>query len=77
MAGGRTVEVRDGGPGPAPDDYDVVFERGAIHERYRERRGAGGAGLALAHGLVTRMGGMIAATPADEGGVRFTVRSPA
>jgi signal transduction histidine kinase len=75
--GSGVVELRDGGPGLAADDYAVVFERGALHERYRERRGAGGAGLALAHGLVTRMGGTIVAAPAAEGGVRFTVRLPA
>jgi signal transduction histidine kinase len=73
---GGVVEVRDGGPGLAPDDYRVVFERGALHQRYRERQGAGGVGLALAHGLVTRMGGTIDATPAPEGGVRFTARLP-
>ena len=74
---GGVVEVRDGGPGLAADDYRVVFERGALHERYRERRGAGGVGLALVHGLVTRMGGTIDVAPAPEGGVRFTVRLPA
>lgn len=76
-SGGGMLELRDGGPGLAADDYRVVFERGTLHERYRERRGAGGVGLALAHGLVTRMGGTIAAAPAPEGGVRFTVRLPA
>ena len=77
ISGGGVIELRDGGPGLAADDYRVVFERGVLHERYRERRGAGGAGLALVHGLVTRMGGEISAAPAMEGGVRFTVRLPA
>jgi len=73
-----SLQVRDGGPGLAPDDYAVVFDRGALHERYRGHRpvGAGGVGLALAHGLVTRMGGTIAAGPAPEGGACFTVRLP-
>ncbi len=52
------LQVRDGGPGLAPDDYAVVFDRGVLHERYRGRRpvGSGGVGLALVHGLVVRMG---------------------
>jgi two-component system, OmpR family, sensor kinase len=72
------LQVRDGGPGLAPEDYPVVFERGALHDRYRGRRpvGSGGVGLALVHGLVTRMGGSIRATPAPEGGACFTVAFP-
>jgi len=56
----------------------VVFERGALHERYRGHRpvGAGGVGLALVHGLVARMGGRITAAPAPEGGVAFTAALP-
>jgi K+-sensing histidine kinase KdpD len=69
------LQVRDGGPGLAQDDYAVVFDRGTLHERYRGHRpvGGGGVGLALVHGLVTRMGGTIAAEPAAEGGACFTV----
>jgi two-component system, OmpR family, sensor kinase len=72
------LQVRDGGPGLAPEDYPVVFERGALHDRYRGRRpvGSGGVGLALVHGLVTRMGGTIRAAPAPEGGACFTVSFP-
>ena len=72
------LQVRDGGPGLAPEDYPVVFERGALHDRYRGRRpvGSGGVGLALVHGLVTRMGGTITAAPAPEGGACFTVSFP-
>ncbi|MFC4950654.1 HAMP domain-containing sensor histidine kinase [Pseudonocardia sp. GCM10023141] len=77
-AGGE-LQVRDGGPGLAPEDYAVVFDRGALHARYERRRpvGVGGIGLALVHGLVTRMGGTIAAEQAVEGGACFTVRLPA
>ncbi len=72
---GGVLQVRDGGPGLAVDDYAVVFDRGALHERYRGHRpvGAGGVGLALVHGLVTRMGGTVAAERAPEGGACFTV----
>jgi signal transduction histidine kinase len=72
------LQVRDGGPGLAPEDYPVVFERGVLHDRYRGRRpvGSGGVGLALVHGLVVRMGATIRATPGPEGGACFTVAFP-
>jgi two-component system OmpR family sensor kinase len=70
------LQVRDGGPGLSPDDYRVAFDPGVLHERYRERRGAGGVGLALAHALVQRMGGRIDAAPAPEGGAAFTLHLP-
>ncbi|MDT7576713.1 MAG: two-component system, OmpR family, sensor kinase [Pseudonocardiales bacterium] len=75
---GGVMQVRDGGPGLAPDDYAIVFDRGALHERYRGHRpvGAGGVGLALVQGLVTRMGGTIKAERAPEGGACFTVALP-
>ncbi|KAA9153267.1 HAMP domain-containing histidine kinase [Amycolatopsis acidicola] len=68
------LQVRDGGPGLAPEDYAMAFERGALNAKYRGSRPVGsGVGLALAHGLVTRMGGTISAGPAPEGGAAFTV----
>jgi signal transduction histidine kinase len=72
---GRAVlRVRDGGPGLADDDYRVAFQRGVLHGRYQHQRPAGtGVGLALAHGLITRMGGTIQAGPAPEGGACFTI----
>lgn len=76
--GVATLEVRDGGPGLAPEDHAVVFDRGALHERYRDRRpvGVGGIGLALVHGLVTRMGATISSGAAPEGGASFAVHLP-
>jgi two-component system OmpR family sensor kinase len=77
-AAGGIVEVRDGGPGFTDDDLAVAFERGALHQRYRGVRKVGsGLGLALAAGLVRRLGGDIAAGHAPEGGAAFTVRLPA
>lgn len=72
------LQVSDGGPGFAPEDYPVVFERGVLHDRYRGRRpvGSGGVGLALVHGLVVRMGATVVAAPAPEGGACFTVTFP-
>jgi signal transduction histidine kinase len=71
------LEVRDGGPGFTDDDLAVVFQRGALSERYRGVRKVGsGMGLALAARLVNRLGGHIEAGHAAEGGARFTVRLP-
>ena len=66
-------------PGWPPRTTRSSFERGALHDRYRGRRpvGTGGVGLALVHGLVTRMGGTIRAEPAPEGGACFTLTLPA
>ncbi|HEY7595744.1 MAG TPA: HAMP domain-containing sensor histidine kinase [Actinophytocola sp.] len=75
--GFAVVEVRDGGPGLSAEDYARAFERGVLHSRYEGVRPVGtGIGLALVHGLVTRMGGRIEAGPAPEGGARFTVTLP-
>ncbi len=74
VPGLAVLRVRDGGPGLAAADYEVAFERGVLHGRYQHDRPVGtGVGLALAHGLVTRMGGTIQAGPAPEGGACFTV----
>jgi two-component system, OmpR family, sensor kinase len=76
--GTLALQVRDGGPGLAPEDYAVAFERGVLHEKYRGRRPVGsGIGLALAYGLVARLGGTMTAGPAPEGGAAFTVWLPA
>jgi two-component system OmpR family sensor kinase len=71
------LQVRDGGPGLAPEDYAVAFERGVLQQKYRGRRPVGsGIGLALAYGLVTRLGGTMTAGHAPEGGAAFTVWLP-
>lgn len=75
--GVAVLAVRDGGPGLAPEDYPVAFVPGELNRRYRGRRPTGaGLGLALAHGLVQRLGGTITAAPAPEGGVAMTIRLP-
>ncbi|MFY1632700.1 sensor histidine kinase [Solwaraspora sp. WMMB335] len=71
------LQVSDNGPGFADDDLAVVFERGALHRRYRGERSVGtGIGLALAAGLVRRLGGRISAGHALGGGAAFTVWLP-
>jgi signal transduction histidine kinase len=75
--GAAVLQVRDGGPGLAPEDYPVAFEPGALHARYRGRRPVGaGLGLGLAGQLVARLGGTIEAAPAPEGGAAMTLRLP-
>jgi signal transduction histidine kinase len=74
VPGRAVLRVRDGGPGLSEADYQVAFQRGVLHGKYRHDRPVGtGVGLALAHGLVTRMGGTIQAGPAPEGGAAFTI----
>jgi two-component system sensor histidine kinase BaeS len=77
IPGGARVEVRDDGPGLAPSDLAVAFERGVLTERYRGSRPVGsGVGLALVGELARRLGGRAMAWQAREGGVCFAVELP-
>jgi len=74
---GILLAVRDGGPGLTAEDAAVAFERGALHERYREVRAVGtGLGLSIARRLVARLGGTITVGAAPEGGAAFVVSLP-
>lgn len=71
------VDVRDSGPGLAPEDREVAFEPGILHERYRGLRPVGtGLGLALVGRLATGMSGWARAGSAPEGGASFAVGVP-
>lgn len=71
------IEVRDGGPGLTPQDMDVAFEPGALHERYRGVRPVGtGLGLALVARLASGMGGTATVTSLPGEGTSFWVRIP-
>jgi two-component system sensor histidine kinase BaeS len=71
------LQVRDGGPGLAPEDLPVAFDRAVLYERYKGVRRVGtGLGLALVGTLVRRMGGTAEAGRAQEGGACFSVRLP-
>ncbi len=75
--GWAVLQVRDGGPGLTPEDCAVAFERSVLYERYRGVRRVGtGVGLALVHGLASRLGGGTEAGRAPEGGACITVRLP-
>jgi two-component system sensor histidine kinase BaeS len=77
LPGAAVLQVRDGGPGLTPEDCSVAFERSVLYQRYRGVRQVGtGVGLALVHGLSTRLGGTAEAGRAPEGGACFTVRLP-
>ncbi len=74
---GVRVEVRDSGPGLTPEDAEVAFVPGVLHERYAAvRPGGHGLGLAIVHRLVTRLGGTITLDRAPEGGARFAIALP-
>ena len=75
--GGVRVEVRDSGPGLADEDTLDAFEPGVLHDRYAaDRLGGHGLGLAIAHRLVTRLGGTIRLERAPEGGAAFVLDLP-
>jgi two-component system OmpR family sensor kinase len=57
------VEVRDDGPGLAPEVRGKVFRRG-VHDR---SRGGSGLGLHLSQQLVGASGGSLSLRPADDG----------
>jgi two-component system sensor histidine kinase BaeS len=73
---GARLEVRDSGPGLTPDEAAVAFQPGALHSLHHDRAGGAGLGLAIAHRLVTRLGGRIEAGAAPEGGAAFVVLLP-
>ncbi len=72
------IQVRDGGPGLADEDYPVAFGRSVLYERYRGVRDVGtGLGLAIVARIAARHHGTVRADPAPEGGAAFTLTLPA
>ncbi len=66
------VEVRDQGPGIAPEDRVHLFEPFYTGDASRARGGAG-LGLALARRIVLAHGGTIGASPGGDAGTTFTI----
>jgi signal transduction histidine kinase len=75
---GDTIElsVCDEGPGVAPEERRLIFER---FQRGRDTGGGAGFGLGLAIGreLANRMGGELTLDETRERGAKFTLRLPA
>jgi signal transduction histidine kinase len=70
-----TLSVCDEGPGVAPEERELIFER---FKRGRETGGQAGFGLGLAIGreLARRMGGELVLEDPPDGGATFTLRLP-
>ncbi|HEY3760111.1 MAG TPA: HAMP domain-containing sensor histidine kinase [Solirubrobacteraceae bacterium] len=70
------VTVRDAGPGVAPAERELIFER---FQRGSATGGRSGFGLGLAIGreLATRMGGTLELTSGEAPGAAFVLRLPA
>jgi signal transduction histidine kinase len=73
--GQASVTVHDEGPGVAPEERELIFER---FQRGRATGGTAGFGLGLAIGreLAERMGGELILERTDLPGARFTLRLP-
>ena len=71
------LTVDDDGPGIAPADRALVFERFVRLDQARTRdRGGAGLGLAVAAAVVSAHGGSIEVGERPSGGARFEVRLP-
>ncbi len=69
------LQVRDHGPGIAPEDLPLVFDR--FHRAAEARSLPGsGLGLAIVRKIVEDAGGTVAAANHPEGGAVFTVKLP-
>jgi signal transduction histidine kinase len=70
-----SLSVRDQGPGVAPDEHRLIFER---FKRGRDTAGSAGFGLGLAIGreLAERMGGELLLEDDGSPGATFTLRLP-
>ena len=65
------IEVRDTGPGIAPDDLPRIFEAG-----FSTRPGSSGLGLAVCHRVIEQHGGLIEAQSVPGQGATFRLRLP-
>ncbi len=75
---GVWIQVRDSGPGIAPEDLPHVFERFYRGDRARRRHeGGSGLGLAIARSIVEAHGGHIRAESPAGGGAVITIDLPA
>ena len=76
--GARAVlDVRDHGPGVAPDERERIFEPFYRPATTRETGRGSGLGLALVRDIVGRHDGSVVCLAAEGGGSRFRVDLPA
>jgi signal transduction histidine kinase len=72
------AQVLDSGPGIDPDALDRIFQRFFRSDTARSRNGHSGLGLAIARGLMLRLGGQVTASNRVGGrGAIFTITLPA
>ena len=67
-----SIEIRDTGPGIAPDDLPHIFERFYVGKHASES--SVGIGLALARMILTLQNGTIKAENLPQGGTRFAIK---
>ena len=68
------LRVQDSGPGIAPEDLALVFERTYRGDPARKHiLGESGLGLAIARSLVEAQGGKITVENVPGGGAEFTI----
>jgi two-component system sensor histidine kinase MprB len=70
-----TLAVRDHGPGVAPDELPLLFDRFFRGADARERQGSG-LGLAIVKQVVEAHGGTVDAANAQGGGLVVTLSLP-
>lgn len=75
--GAVRFDVADSGPGVAPDEREIIFERFRQGSSRGARPSSGtGLGLSIVRDLVTLHGGAVSVSTAPEGGALFTVLLP-
>ena len=76
--GGAVIRVADNGPGMAPDEAALIFERFYRSDPSRSRlHGGAGLGLSIVSAIVANHGGAVTAEGKVGEGMTFTVHLPA
>jgi Na+/proline symporter/nitrogen-specific signal transduction histidine kinase len=76
-AGWVEIAVADNGPGVAPEDREIIFERfRQLGDAVTGKPTGTGLGLAICRMIVMRLGGSIAVDDAPEGGALFKILLP-
>jgi two-component system sensor histidine kinase BaeS len=71
------IEVADSGPGIAPDQLPLIFDRFyQVRNRRSRKKGGSGLGLSIARTIVAAHGGSITAESQPGEGTRMTIRLP-